>query len=585
MTFDVRKVSFYDLMGDKSVLVRNAYKRYSTTISMKDLNMTVPYGTIGGEQRRLSFGVALFHDPRIIILDEPTVGIDPVIRESIWEYLVQLSAEGKTIVITTHYIEEATKANLVGLMRNGILIGEDSPSSLIRKQNVSTLEEAFLSLCNDQEKEKKSIDFCDEKNLEPQSTTGLTKNPFSWRRFRALTYKNGAFLCKDISFLFFTFILPVVQTMFFNLCIGHHIQDLNLAIINNEINNCSTFNNYNTCFLYNSNDTKLSCKFIENMLGYNDRLMLYPNLNSGMVALKDKKVRGVLFFSSNFTESLKKRILRRANRYDVKYSTIQVYIEPNYILRQIIKNNVYEVFDKTIKTAVQVCNKSAKSVSSALVIDNVGKVNISEFIHSSAPGFIALLAFYFPMILSTGLLLTEKDEGIMSRIMAAGVTFMELVFSVMFLITIVHIIQSLIAMSIMFFVFDNPILMENFWSVAMIVMLTGYQGMFAGILAAAYSNSYTMATHINMGTNVLFTCLCGLIWPMEGAHPVLRAFNTFLPLSITSATISNLALRGWPYNHPIVLRGAIMTFMWIVIFAIPIFCFSSLKKDRWVKKA
>lgn len=58
---------------------------------------------------------------------------------------------------------------------------------------------------------------------------------------------------------------------------------------------------------------------------------------------------------------------------------------------------------------------------------------------------------------------------------------MELVLSVVFLMTIVHIVQSLIAMSIMFFVFGNPILMENFWLVAAIIMLTGYQGMFAGM--------------------------------------------------------------------------------------------------------
>ena len=74
----------------------------------------------GGQQRRVSFAVALLHNPELLILDEPTVGVDPMLRQSIWNHLIRLSSEQKkTILITTHYIEEARQANTVGLMRNG----------------------------------------------------------------------------------------------------------------------------------------------------------------------------------------------------------------------------------------------------------------------------------------------------------------------------------------------------------------------------------------------------------------------------------------------------------------------------------
>ncbi|XP_050422274.1 ABC transporter G family member 23-like isoform X2 [Adelges cooleyi] len=681
MTFDAQKSLNVEWMGNKSILVRNAYKCYSDIVSMKGLNMTVPCGSIygllgpsgcgkttllncilgqtpldagniylkvqrlsdisympqditlhhnltarqtfifygklygigeediktrikeldrilclprldeqiknlsGGEQRRLSFGVALFHDPKIMILDEPTVGVDPVIRESIWDHLVKLSANGKTIVITTHYIEEATRANVVGLMRNGTLVGEDSPSSLISKQNVSTLEEAFLSLCCAQESGNVFNNVDHDLTSFTQPRPNLKNDTFSWRRFRALTYKNGAFLYKDHTFLFFTFFLPLVQTVFYNLCIGHSVQDVNFAIVNDEMKNCGSYVHHDSCFLNDVNYTKLSCTFIENLRYFNKRLVHYPNLESSKVALNANDVSGILYFAHNYTKSLRKRVQRRANLYDMNSSSVQVYSEfSNYIIRQKIKRDVYKTFEKTINEATKQCNKNMKSVSSPIVIQKVGKVQITEFIHSSAPGFIALLAFYFPMILSTGLMLTEKDEGIMSRIMAAGVTFEELLFSMFCLQTFVHIIQSAIAMFMMFTVFDNPILMENFWSVVAIVMLTGYQGMFAGILAAAFSNSYTMATHINMGTNVLFTCLCGLIWPMEGAHPVLRAFNKYLPLSASSETIGNLALRGWSIKHPAVQRGFVLNSFWIIAFAVPLLFFNSMKKDMWIKR-
>ncbi|KAF4528304.1 hypothetical protein B566_EDAN014980 [Ephemera danica] len=68
----------------------------------------------GGQQRRVSFAAALVHDPELLILDEPTVGVDPVLRQSIWEHLVAITKDGnKTVIITTHYIEEARQAHAV----------------------------------------------------------------------------------------------------------------------------------------------------------------------------------------------------------------------------------------------------------------------------------------------------------------------------------------------------------------------------------------------------------------------------------------------------------------------------------------
>lgn len=72
----------------------------------------------GGQQRRVSFAVALMHDPELLILDEPTVGVDPLLRQSIWNHLVHITKAGqKTVIITTHYIEEARQAHTVSKMR------------------------------------------------------------------------------------------------------------------------------------------------------------------------------------------------------------------------------------------------------------------------------------------------------------------------------------------------------------------------------------------------------------------------------------------------------------------------------------
>nr|CAH0102208.1 unnamed protein product [Daphnia galeata] len=101
----------------------------------------------GGQQRRVSFAVALFHEPELLILDEPTVGVDPMLRKSIWNHLVRLSTDhGRTVIITTHYIEEARQAGTIGLMRSGHLLAEETPQNLLVNHGLRTLEEVFLKL-------------------------------------------------------------------------------------------------------------------------------------------------------------------------------------------------------------------------------------------------------------------------------------------------------------------------------------------------------------------------------------------------------------------------------------------------------
>jgi ABC-2 type transport system ATP-binding protein len=99
----------------------------------------------GGMKRRLSLILALIHDPQIIFLDEPTVGMDPQSRRAVWDFMGELKKEGKTIFLTTHYMEEAEAlCDRVGIIDHGKLIALDSPKELISKNGVKNLEEVFI---------------------------------------------------------------------------------------------------------------------------------------------------------------------------------------------------------------------------------------------------------------------------------------------------------------------------------------------------------------------------------------------------------------------------------------------------------
>lgn len=98
----------------------------------------------GGMKRRLSLAIALLHRPKVLILDEPTVGIDPVLRKSLWDEFTRLSEQGTTIIVTTHVMDEADKCHRLGMIRDGRLIALGSPEELKQQTESTTLEEAFL---------------------------------------------------------------------------------------------------------------------------------------------------------------------------------------------------------------------------------------------------------------------------------------------------------------------------------------------------------------------------------------------------------------------------------------------------------
>ena len=98
----------------------------------------------GGMKRRLSLAIALLHQPQVLILDEPTVGIDPLLRQKIWQQLRAIADSGVSIVLTTHVMDEAEKCDYLAMLRDGQIIAEDTPSALKRNTNSATIEEAFI---------------------------------------------------------------------------------------------------------------------------------------------------------------------------------------------------------------------------------------------------------------------------------------------------------------------------------------------------------------------------------------------------------------------------------------------------------
>jgi ABC-2 type transport system ATP-binding protein len=100
----------------------------------------------GGMRQRCSLACALVHRPRLLLLDEPTVGVDPALRVQFWDHFRDMAAAGTTIIVSSHVMDEAERCQRLGLIRFGKMLGEGSPSEVRAAAGTNNLEEAFLKL-------------------------------------------------------------------------------------------------------------------------------------------------------------------------------------------------------------------------------------------------------------------------------------------------------------------------------------------------------------------------------------------------------------------------------------------------------
>jgi ABC-2 type transport system ATP-binding protein len=111
----------------------------------KERNVLVRALPLGWKQK-LAFSIAIFHNPGIVFLDEPTGGVDPITRREFWEMIYEAAHEGTTVFVTTHYMDEAEYCNRVSIMVDGKIAAMDTPGALKRNEGAETMEDVFLKL-------------------------------------------------------------------------------------------------------------------------------------------------------------------------------------------------------------------------------------------------------------------------------------------------------------------------------------------------------------------------------------------------------------------------------------------------------
>jgi ABC-2 type transport system ATP-binding protein len=117
-----------------------------STVEMADFKNQLVSKLSGGQKQRVSLAVALIGSPPLMVLDEPTVGLDPVLREQLWELFRQLALKGTTLIISSHVMDEAERCDDLVLIREGKILAHDTPKNLIASTGTKTVEQSFLKL-------------------------------------------------------------------------------------------------------------------------------------------------------------------------------------------------------------------------------------------------------------------------------------------------------------------------------------------------------------------------------------------------------------------------------------------------------
>ena len=144
-------IRFYGgIYGMSSSVIRRKTDELIEELGLASIATTLVKDIPLGWRQKVAFSVAIFHEPKIVFLDEPTGGVDPLTRRQFWEHIYKAAARGITVFVTTHYMDEAEYCERISIMAEGCIEALDTPDNLKKNYNVGTMDEVFLKIARKQ---------------------------------------------------------------------------------------------------------------------------------------------------------------------------------------------------------------------------------------------------------------------------------------------------------------------------------------------------------------------------------------------------------------------------------------------------
>ena len=458
-----------------------------------------------GIKQRLSLATAVIHKPKMLILDEPTSGVDPISRDNFWELLIELSRnDNVTIFISTHFMNEGARCDRISLMHQGKVLITNTPKELISLKNKDTLEEAFISYLKEAVGESASEEKTEELSFNTSTQQSKPNSFFSLLRVIGYSYRESLELFRDKVRLTFALLGTVILMFVIGYGISLDVEDLKFAVLDQD-------------------KTPLSQSYIENIAG--SRYFLEKESLNSFEQLDERMKKGEISlafvippdFGKNLTKGYSEEIAVWIDgTFPFRAETIHGYVQGlhyNYIERFYKEN-----FGMDISSDVNILlrysyNQDFKSI------------------YSIVPAVIPMLLIFIPAILMALSVVREKELGSITNFYATPVTKLEFLLGKQLPYVFVSFISFLILVFFAIFVFDVP-LKGNFFTLSFAALLYIICTTGIGLLMSSFAKTQIAA----LAGTAIFTLLptvqfAGLKDPVSSLEGIGRLIGEVFPVT------------------------------------------------------
>lgn len=447
-----------------------------------------------GIKQRLSLAVAVIHSPKMLILDEPTSGVDPVSRDNFWELLIDLSRnENVTIFISTHFMNEGERCDRISLMHKGRVLVSNSPEELIKARNKENLEEAFIAYLED------AIDEIDggqvdikKQDFSASQVKSKQNSFFSLTRTLAYSYKEWLELIRDKIRLTFALLGTVILMFVIGYGTSFDVENLKFAVLDQD-------------------QSPTSQKYIQNISG--SRYFLEQKELYSFEDLDERMKRGdisvAFVIPPNFGKHLAKGYHEEVaawidGTFPFTAETIYGYVQGLHY--GYIQNVYKESFGLEMESNLNILiryryNQDFKSI------------------YSMVPAVVSLLLIFIPSILMALSVVREKELGSIMNFYATPTTKLEFLLGKQIPYIVVSMISYFGLVALAIFVFDVPLkgsfFTISFGALLYIVSTTGL-GLFMSSFASTQIAALTGTAIFTLLPTIQFSGLQNPVSSIEG---------------------------------------------------------------------
>lgn len=452
-----------------------------------------------GIRQRLSLAVAVIHGPEILILDEPTSGVDPVARDGFWELLIDISRhQGVTIFVSTHFMNEGERCDRIALMNAGRVLACDAPAALIRARHAKTLEDAFIEyIMDDQRRAQGALEGESARDVSfspsraarasaevPRGTSGL-----DLQRLWAYAHREALELSRDRIRLAFCFLAPLLLMIIFGYGISMDVKHLPYAVLDRD-------------------QTPQSRTYLEGFSGsryFEQRspIASYAELDQ---RLRSGELKLAIEIPPDFGKDLKRERSPQVGIWLDGSNTFRAETSRGYV-SGVHMNYLADLSQRTLGR-----------MPTLLPADVEMRFRYNqdmESVFTIVPGIIALLLALIPTVLTAVGVVREKEMGSITNLYVTPVTRLEFLLGKQLPYVWVSLIDFVALVALTIFVFGVP-LKGSFLALAVgaLLFVTATTGF--GLLISAFTKSQIAALFaaliLTMLPSMMFS---GLIRPVS----------------------------------------------------------------------